>query len=161
MPKVPSGSGSIVDRVRERVQRELNPGGTSNTPPPGPPADPAFLSRIRELTHQQVGTDPTQPPPPKAPDPYQGPPRSLEEVKARIQAAGRQRPPKLLRMLYNGNWRDTEPYSFRWRDADDPQIPLFFGYCHKDDHIEAYKLKKIQDLQVTNRPFQERWVCEF
>lgn len=64
-------------------------------------------------------------------------------------------------MLYNGHWRDAEVYSYRYRDKDKPHQPLLYAYCRKDDQIEAFKLDKIQDIQLTDRPFNPRWVVEF
>lgn len=160
---------------------EMQPGG--QPAPTTPQQDPTFTSRIKQLVKEQLGLNqpnpfstqhpsnrapipgaaPVAPAPDEAPAPerVRGRPRSLEEIKQRIQEAGRQLPPVMIRMLYHNRWRDVEPYSYRYRDADDPHIPLFFGYCHKDDQIEAFKLKKIQDVQVTQQPFNARYVVEF
>lgn len=145
---------SLFERIRDRVRQELG-GGDSGS----------FGERVRRLVRKRLSPTEDAAPeaPPEAPPeepPYRGPPRSLAEVNQRIQEAGRKR--VLLRMLYNGVWRDVEPYSYRYRDADDPHIPLLYGWCvTKDDQIEAYKLKKIEDLQVTNRPYNPRFVVEF
>jgi hypothetical protein len=169
-PIDPWGLGQqLYDRIRERVQNEIGvqPVQPTSAEPGAPGAPPDFMSRIKQLVKQQLGygqpPGPPAPPgaPPAAPE-YQGPPRGLAEIKQRIQEAGRQQPPKLLKLLYNNQWRDVEVYSYRFRDADDPHIPLLYAFdVTKDNQIEAYKLKKIQDLQVTGRPYQPRWVVEF
>ncbi len=159
MPLLPRGlSDQLFNRIRDRVRDQL---GVETTAPR--PDDPGLSSRIKQIVRERLGLDPTAPMPEEvgAEPPYYGPPRSLEEVRQRIQEAGRNLPPLMLRMLYNNRWRNVEPYSFRWRDKDDPHIPLFYAYCHKDKQTEAFKLKKVQDLQVTNQPFQPRFVVEF
>ena len=160
MPLNPRGLGDrLFQRLRDRVRTQL-----SGTPPAtgeAGPADPGLSSRIRQHIRDRLRLEPLTTSEQSQPAAEQGPPRSLEEVRQRIQAAGRQMPPRLLRMFYNNHLRDVEPYSFRWRDRDDPHIPLFFGYCYKDKQIEAFKLKKIQDIQVTDQAFQPRWPVEF
>jgi hypothetical protein len=158
MPLDPRGLGErVFNRVVDRVRRQLGVEPVAPVAPVGEEPQPGVIDRVQQLVRQRLGLEPQVE---QAP-PYYGPPRSLEEVKQRIQQAGRQMPPVLLRMEYNGNYRDVEPYSYRYRDAEDPHIPLFYGYCHKDNQIEAFKLKKITDLQVTAQPFQPRWVVEF
>lgn len=174
MPLIPRGIGdAFFDRIKDRVRREL--GVDPNAAPASPTSpDPGLRSRIKQLVLDQLGlpppgapppgTPPPPPPPPQPPQPpqYSGPPRSLAEVKERIQRAGRSRPPLLIRANYNGNYRDIEVYSYRFRDKDNPAIPLLYVYCHKDQQIESWKLLKIQDLQITERPYPAvRWDIEF
>ena len=64
-------------------------------------------------------------------------------------------------MLYNDHWRDVEPYSYRFRDADTPHVPLLYGHCSRHNQIEAYKLRKIQDLQIKDEFFQPQYPVEF
>lgn len=174
MPLDPWGIASgTAGRIRDRIKNELGIGVPSvaptSAPPSMAPAGTGGWAGIKNRIKQELGIGqpqpglplaPGQPPPPPKPA-YSGPPRNLSEVKERIQKAGRSKPPMLVRMLYNGQWRDVSVFSYRYRDADDPHIPLLYGYCHKDNHIEAFKLKKIQDIQVTNRPFQPQWPVEF
>ena len=162
VPLIPTGLGRrLYDRVVNRVRRELGPDTTETAMVPH---KPSLADRIKNVVRRVLNIEqPTPALPGEPPEPplYTGPPRTLEEVKQRIQEAGRQHPPVLLRALYNGRWRDLEPYSYRKRDRDDPHIPLLYAFCHKDNGIEAFKLKKFRDLQVTNRPFQPRWDVEF
>jgi predicted DNA-binding transcriptional regulator YafY len=151
-------------RLKQRVERELGLEDSTSTPT-------TFEDRLREKVRKFLRLDePSAAPssePPAAPPPYYGKPRSLEEIKARLQAAGSRRPPVLVRMYYraedapSASWRDVEPYSYRYRAKEDPHVPLLYGYCHKDQQLEAFKLQRIEDLQVTNTPFQPRWRVEF
>lgn len=168
MPLIPRGlTDSLFDRIRDRVRRELGVEPTAPTAGEPGTADPGFMSRIKQLVRERLGIEPAVRDAEPAPggfgdqDVYYGPPKSLEDVKRRIQEAGRSQPPMLLRVFYNGQWRDLEPYSYRYQDKDDPHIPLFFAFCHKDQQIEAFKLKKIFDIQVTRRPYQPKWTVEF
>jgi len=152
----------VFDRLRNVVQQQIGvtpvaPVAPSSAEPPG------LIDRVTDTVRQYLNLSPElqQPQQQEVPAIAQTPPASLQEVKHRIQLAGRQVPPVLLRMRYNNNWRDVEPYSFRYRDADDPHVPLLYAYCHKDNQIEAFKLKKITDLQVTSTPFVPQWDVEF
>ena len=62
----------------------------------------------------------------------------------------------LLFMKYNGNWRYVEPYSYRFKGEG----RLFYGFCMKDQHIESFRLEKIEDLQNTEMPYAPRWPVE-
>jgi hypothetical protein len=123
-----------------------------------------LFERIKEVVKEQLLPVPA-PAPKDAPTPEPegpvdlGPPSSLEELKYRITFAGRNR--LIARMKYNGQWRDTEVYSYRMRDADDPKIPLLYAWCGKDRGIEAFKLKRIEDFQLTDRVYEARWPVEF
>lgn len=159
MPLNPIGLGKdFVDRLRERVRTELGGGGVQQV---GLPEDSGGLqSRIRQYVREKMNLSEPTPETPNAAPRRRGPPQGLSEVQQRIQEAARHTPPVLLYGLYNGNWRYIEPYSYRFLDRDRPWIPLLYGYCHKDDSTEAYKLYKFQDLQVTDRPFSPRWPVE-
>jgi hypothetical protein len=148
----------LFSRVRDRIRDELGFGPRPLTGPQSPtsPTLPTY--------------QPPQPPQQHMPRPtpliYRGPPRSLNEVMHRIQEAGRKR--VLLYANYqakDGNpiWRHMEPYSFRYRDSDSPWIPLVYCFCHKDteNQIEAFKLRRFHDLQVTDQPFTPKWPVEF
>lgn len=172
MPLIPKGIGGFADRVKERVKRELGlgidpPEGLTpvstqpivqtQTQPPDPNQGGGFFDRVKQVVKKQLGLGQQQQRRPM----FVGPANSLQEIKRRIEWAGRQMPPLLLNLTYHGYPRKVEGYSYRYRDADHPHIPLFFGWCGKDLHIEAYKLLKIQDVQVTNLPFNPRWPVEF
>ncbi|MCK5611405.1 hypothetical protein KAR91_56565 [Candidatus Pacearchaeota archaeon] len=62
----------------------------------------------------------------------------------------------LLWMLYNNQWRHVEPYSFR----DGKQGLLLYGHCliHNDTH--SFYVHRIQELQLTDVPFNPRWYIE-
>lgn len=94
----------------------------------------------------------------ESPQPQPAPTTNAEKM-LRIQTAGRRR--VLLNMQYNGVYRKVEPYSYRYRDKDNPNEPLFYAYCYKDQQIEAFKIRRIQDLQVTGEQFAPRWTVEF
>jgi predicted DNA-binding transcriptional regulator YafY len=62
----------------------------------------------------------------------------------------------LLWMLYNNQWRHVEPYSFR----DGKQGLLLYGHCliHNDTH--SFYVHRIQELQLTDIPYNPRWYVE-
>ena len=135
MPLIPSGlSQALFERLKDRVKRELG-------------LEPAGSA------------EPTEPGGKPVAEPQSTPPSSNEEKKLRIQEAGRKR--VLLLMQYNGIYRHVEPYSYRFRDKDNANEPLLYAFCHKDQGIEAFKLRKITDLQVTDQPFSPRYPVEF
>lgn len=70
----------------------------------------------------------------------------------RIRHGARSR--TLLWMKYNNTWRHVEPYSFRYRSKG--MQPLFFGWCQLHDEIHSFRLDRVQDIQVTDRPFAPR-----
>jgi hypothetical protein len=141
VPLIPKGlTESLVQRLKERVKRELSEG---------------VLSPIAPVIQQQLGIEPDEPQPLQ---PHRRP-TTLAEKMFRIQEAGGNN--VLLWMEYNGVYRHVEPYSYRYRDRDNPHEPLLFAWCHKDKGIEAFKLRKITDCVVTDRPFTPRWPVEF
>jgi len=164
MPINPRGlTPGLVDRIRNQVRNIFAPSAPNapNAPEPGAPQDPGFFSRIRDQAKSWLSKRREEAPP------FQGPPAGLNDIMARIQWAGRQNPPRMLRMSYQSKdspmpqWRNVEPYSYRYRAKEDPHIPLFFGYCHKDQGIEAYKLQRIADIQITDKPFAPKYEVEF
>lgn len=62
-----------------------------------------------------------------------------------------------IRLIYNGERRLVEPYSFR-RSTDDAK--LFYGYHREDSQIKCFKLDKFQGLEVTSEPFIPRFRVE-
>jgi hypothetical protein len=135
---------NVFQRARDYVQRVLGP---SPSPSPGPSPAP-------------------EPGPPLPPFPNQRP-TSLDDVKARIQWAGRNR--RVLTIDYvdmdgvvHGH-RDVEPYSYRYRAKKDAHIPLFYAYCRMHQEIHAFKLQGIRDVQFTADVFMPRnsWEVEF
>jgi hypothetical protein len=142
MPLIPRGlSPGLFERLKDRFKRELTE---------------RVVSPVRERVERGLGVEPPEEEPP--PTPHR-PPTTNAEKMFRIQQAGQQG--VLLWMRYNGQYRNVEPYSYRYRDADYPSEPLFFGWCFKDKKIEAFKIRKIQDIQVTDTPFAPRWTVEF
>lgn len=143
MPLIPRGlSPGLFERLKDRFQRELSE---------------RVVSPVRERIERGLGITPPGEPPPSPPA-HRAPTTNAEKM-FRIQTAGRLG--VLLWMRYNGQYRKVEPYSYRYRDADYPDEPLFFGWCDKDKQIEAFKIRKIQDIQVTEEPFEPRWTVEF
>lgn len=164
MPVIPRGlSDRMFNRIRQRVQDSLGAPSVQPVAPTRESVDTGLSSRIRQFVQDRLGLEPsptetvsqTQAPV------VSGPPTSLEEIKQRIQDAARRMPPLKLRALYNGAWRNLSPYSFRYRDADDPHIPLLYAYCDKDKQVECFKLKKFQDLQITAEPYVPQYPVEF
>jgi predicted DNA-binding transcriptional regulator YafY len=140
VPLVPKGLGSgLIDRINKRVQREL--------------VNRLVPEKYRDVLKEELNLkEETNKPKPHTP------PQSDAERKFRIQEAGKRR--VLLYAKYNGHWRFIEPYSFRYR-AKNSREPLFYGWCYKDNGIEAFRLEKFEDLQVTERPFNPRFDVEF
>lgn len=165
MPLNPRGlTPGLVDRIRNQVRDLFAPAAPNAPQAPAPGTqqqDPGFFSRIMDKARSWLSKERKDEPT------FQGPPSGISDIMTRIQWAGRQSPPRLLRMAYQSanspvaQWRDVEPYSYRYRAKEDPNIPLFFGYCHKDHNIEAYKLQRIADIQVTDKTFNPRWEVEF
>lgn len=85
-----------------------------------------------------------------------GPVSGLAQVMHRIRVAGRER--VLLYMKYNNSWRHVEPYSFRMRSKG--VQPLFYGWCLLHDEIHSFRVDRIQDIHVTDRPFMPRDTVE-
>lgn len=112
-----------------------------------------FIDRLRERINQMWGEDGDS----IATDARAvGPADDIDTIMYRIRAAGRMH--TLLYMKYNNTWRHVEPYSFRYRSKG--MQPLFYGYCRLHDTIEAYRIDRIQDVQLTDRPYSPRWEVE-
>jgi predicted DNA-binding transcriptional regulator YafY len=98
---------------------------------------------------------PGKPPPvAPAPTPVVQSPISIDDKMGMIAEAARTK--TLLFMKYNGDWRYTEPYSYRFRGEG----RLFYAFCFKDQRINSFKLEKIEDLQLTEMPYAPRWPVE-
>lgn len=117
---------------------------------------PGLLTRVRERLKRELGLAPTKRPPVSGP----------EDVLLRMREAVHQEPPKLVRALYKGEdatsatWRLLEPYSIRYRGKGG--VPLLYAACEKESYkgIEAFRLERFQDVQVTDIPFKPRWKVE-
>lgn len=122
------------------------------------PLNPSGLTRgLIDRIKQRLGLEPAAGDDTPAHDEQlQGPAGDAATVMYRIKLAARGL--VLLHMKYNNTWRHVEPYSFRYDDVG-PQ-PKFFGYCHLHNHIEKYRLDRIQDVHVTDRMFNPRWPVE-
>jgi len=156
-----------MNRVVDRVNQEL-----------GRPVEQAqtFYEKVKQRTKDQLRVgpmdvgpsmpweqavhEPTEPQPKDEIPPQPPVSGNLQEIKARIAAAGRRM--VMLRMKYHGTPRNVEPYSIRdGRAADGGD--LFYGWCYKDNALESFRLDRIEDIQITNIPFQPRnnWPVEF
>lgn len=85
-----------------------------------------------------------------------GPADALPVVMYRLREGGKRN--VLLHLKYNGSWRFVEPYSFRWRSRG--QQPLFYGWCDLHNEIHSFRIDKIEDVQLTDRPFSPRFEVE-
>jgi len=90
-------------------------------------------------------------------------------MELRIREAVHQSPPRLLYMLYQARnapaptWRHIAPYSIREKRTKDNE-PLLYAACEKEQwKVEAFDLRRIKDLQVTNKPwpFSPEFAVEF
>jgi len=50
----------------------------------------------------------------------------------------------------------VEPYSYRSLGGN----LVFYGYDTSAGHIKAFRLDKIQNVQVTEEPYEPRWTIE-
>lgn len=91
-----------------------------------------------------------------APTMQSGPPQMPEMDAMGIIATSAQRLTLVL-LLYNGNWRYIEPYSYRMRKNGSTDMMAF---CHRHQHIEAFKPHKIEAAQMTEMGFKPRWPVE-
>lgn len=86
-----------------------------------------------------------------------GPASGHAAIMYRIRVAARKR--RLLWMQYqppgkSATWRHVEPYSFRYTNKGTQ--PLFFGWCGMHDEIHSFRVDRIKDIHVTDRPFAPR-----
>jgi len=125
-----------------------------------------FWGQIRRLLqHYQPATPTVQVPSaqPTAPQtmgtPNLGALSQAEKVGLIIEAAKRG---VMIRMLYGGEWRFVEPYSFR----DKGHGRLFYGFCrahprHLDGHTASFKVERIQEVELAlDHPYSPRWPVE-
>ena len=134
----------LVDRIKQTVKQKVV------EPVKGEAAD--LLSNLSVIQRRML--DPRS---------------SLDEptIKYRIKYAGQNH--LLLYMLYNGQWRYVEAYSYRTKGKNtkprkDGQKPkpklLFYGWCRIHNKIHAFDLSKIKGLIVTNITYNERYPIE-
>lgn len=62
----------------------------------------------------------------------------------------------LVKLLYANVWRLVEPYSFRQGTYG----LLFYGHDMTRNGTRSYYIHRIQQLELTNIPFNPRWVIE-
>lgn len=62
----------------------------------------------------------------------------------------------LVKILYNNVWRLAEPYSFRQGRAG----LLFFAHDLSRNDTRSYYIHRIQEIQMTDIPFNPRWFVE-
>ena len=109
------------------------------------------LERIKERFKTELGLRPKEQPPASSP----------AEILFRIREAAGQRPPKMIRALYQAKdataptWRYIAPYEFVYgRKAGAPSEPLLAGACEKDEwKTEYFRLDGFRDVQVSAIPF--------
>lgn len=151
MPRLPFGLGRDF---LQRLRNELGGGAPRDLTPGESRDDEGFinlLDRAVNLVRRDKGEvrGPVQRPPPS----------SVGDVMARIQEAGRNHVLLLANYAaahgHGPTWRYLGPYSYRYRDKDDPAIPLFYAHCYIHGHSEAFKLKRFLDIQVTALPFAD------
>lgn len=80
------------------------------------------------------------------------PPITTADKMAVINEAGRLT--VLCSMLYGGNWRYVEPYSWK-RFTTGLRV---YMYCHRHQHIELFDPNKIESIEITKIPYKPRWV---
>jgi len=157
VPTPPEDERSFFRRVKDVIQKGFEDVVPGSSPPViDTPDGPAWVQ-----PHDQLDMFPQEAPAfPQGPEFAQRPPANEREVIDRINAAGARL--LLLRMKYNGHSRDVEPYSIRDGRAANGG-PLFYGWCHKDQQIEAFRLDRIEDLQIKDQKFAPRngWPVEF
>lgn len=116
-----------------------------------------LIQRIKDRVQRALGDDgPDDDATPDRDTMLEGPGTDAPVIMYRIRYAARSR--TMLHMKYNNDFRYVEPYSFRYRSRG--MQPLFYGYCHLHDTIEAYRIDRIQDVQTTDRPYNPRWTVE-
>jgi hypothetical protein len=131
MPVLPKNlPQTIRDRIWTEVQKRLDPRRVIY--------DPKLKRRRTDLDDLVDGASSVGPLP-------------LQELQRRIQLAGSNR--LQINCAYNGFIRRLEPYSYRYRDKDDPQIPLLYAWCWKDNAVEAFKIRRFTMMQVTRDPY--------
>lgn len=54
----------------------------------------------------------------------------------------------------NEGWREVEPYSFRSGN-------LFFGYDTRKNGTRAFKIDRINKIEITNNSYVPKWNVEF
>lgn len=79
----------------------------------------------------------------------------IEPLLQRIQFAAANR--VCISLGYHGKTRTVEPLSFR-RSKDGNR--LFYGHEREAGHPKAYSLSKIQSVDVTNKPYVEKYSVE-
>lgn len=161
MPLNPTGlDAQSLGRIRSLVRQQLGQTPTAPAPvsqPLGPSQPQTQPQAPQDLQVQPVLQTPEQPVPdfyPVRDTPSQG----LDDVKMRIQLAGGSRPPLLLDLNYTDDdgktsQRRVEPLSYRYRDADNAQLPLLYAWCRNANGLRSFKLTRINDVRVTGVPF--------
>ena len=79
----------------------------------------------------------------------------IEPFLQRIQFAAANR--VCIALRYHEKTRTVEPLSFRQSESGNR---LFYGYEREASHPKAYSLSKIQSVDVTNKPYVEKYPVE-
>lgn len=153
-----------LNRIKDRIKQELAPQvnapldeSISDAPAAPEEIDRGFWQRVKDKSTEKLRNfSPIQR---RLLDPNS--PLDEPTIKYRIRYAGQNN--LLLFMLYNGQWRYVEPYSYRWRGTKGPdgrRALRFFGYCTVHSKIHSFNPNKIEGLVVTDQVYRPRWVVE-
>jgi hypothetical protein len=156
VPLIPLGLGEgLLRRVKERVETELGAplSDVKQRVKERVLEDP----RVKRIT-EELGLAPLRRPPPSGPG----------DILLRVREAVRRDPPRLCHALYQAEdadtptWRHLACYSIRDRGTDGSS--LLFAACEKDRwKVEAFRLDRFTDFQVTTKPwpFAPKFRIEF
>lgn len=139
-------------RIRQELSPEVAPAAPGSDIPEEEPLPGGLGERIRRVVREKAQNFP----------PIQNrlldPSATLDgpTIRYRIRYAGQNR--LLLLMMYHGQWRHVEPYSYRYRGKG--RALRFMGFCRMHDEIHSFNPNKIQGLTVTNETFSPRWPIE-
>ncbi len=92
------------------------------------------------------------------PEKYLSNPKILSNKEKIIQAG---KATRVIKMLYNGDSRVVEPYSFRYQGGTE----YFYGFNlsggSSPPGIRSFLTKKIQSIEITSKTYSPRWPVEF
>ena len=78
--------------------------------------------------------------------------RTVNAILHKIQFAAGNR--VCLKMEYSGKQRTIDPLSFR--EVRRTGNRLFYGFNREDNQVKAFSIDKIESIEVTNIPYEER-----
>lgn len=120
-----------------------------------------LFDRVRDRVRTEFGLEQKLRPPANTP----------EMILMRAREAVRRSPPRLVRGTYQAadanapTTRLMQCYSIRYRGVPafegGPRRPLLYAACEKDGwKVEAFRLDRFHDMQVTNIPFTPKHKIE-